>query len=61
MKLFDSNLEASGLTFDELENCQGCEPTQWKISPTSGFNLCSYHEGFVAGFEAGEQVGLGNH
>jgi hypothetical protein len=61
MRLFDANLEASGLTFEELENCAGCQPTHWKVSATSGFNLCSYHEGYVAGFENGEQRGLGDH
>lgn len=55
MKLFDKYLEKSGLTFEELENCHGCQPTNWRVSDTSGFNLCSYHEGFVAGFEKGER------
>lgn len=56
MRLFDNeaNLKASGLTFDELDNCEGCQPTHWQLSDTSGFNLCSYHEGYVTGFEKGQ-------
>ena len=53
MRVFDKYLAESGLTWEELDECAGCQPTHWMVSETSGFNLCSYHEGFATGYEKG--------
>ena len=52
-RVFVSLVEESGLTREQLDECQGCQMNTWLGKPGSQFILCSYHEGFVDGFEKG--------
>lgn len=54
-RVFVSLVEESGLTREQLDECQGCQMNTWSEKPGSQFILCSYYEGFVDGFEKGQQ------